>query len=531
MIEPSGTDTPRTHALPADASPDRAPRVGGGEPPDPECAPPRPKLPAGVPRIDGARVARIGADTVFSLLLIAVVLLAGWLAGRHDRYWDWTASARNSLSPESVQVLGSLDGPIGITVYAPPDHRIGRAVEELLVRYRKHLPTLGVDYVDPQRFPERARDADVRLLGQLVVSYDGRRETLLALSESTLTNAIARLAQPRSPWIAVLEGHGERAIDSSAGTDIGRFAQLLQQRGFRLQPLDLARLPVIPDNTDLLLITTPSIALFPGEADALVDYVNSGGSLLWLRDPSDDFGLAPLAAALGIRALPGQVVDAEASGLGLDAPTFAIVEQWPGHPIGRGMNQAAVLPGSLAFEVHSAAGWLLDTTLTTGKLSWNETGPIHGEIQRDERAGEVPGPLPVAMALTRTLEQPRYGAARSANPIEPDRDSDREPDQDDDGPLDDSPAGHMQRVLVFGDGDFLSNAHLATGANQALSLRAVRWLTGQEDRISVPPPPEDTDNVLLSAPRSWALVLVGLLGLPLGLLAAGLAIQWQRGRT
>jgi len=111
--------------------------------------------------------------------------------------------------------------------------RVARAIEQLLARYRKHSAYLSVDYVDPQRFPERARDADVDLIGQLVLDYRGRRETLYSLGESPLTNAIARLTRPSSPWVAVLEGHGERAISGAAGADIGRFAQLLNQRGFR----------------------------------------------------------------------------------------------------------------------------------------------------------------------------------------------------------------------------------------------------------------------------------------------------------
>ena len=208
-------------------------------------------------RADWPRLQRLAADGVFTLLLITILLLAGWLSARHDHYWDWTSSARNSLSSESRALLGRLTEPLRITVYAPAEHRVARAAEQLLARYRKHPADLIIEHVDPQRFPERARSAEVELLGQLVVDYRGRRETLSVLSESSLSNAIARLIEPVSPLVAVLEGHGERAIGGAAGADLGRFAQLLHQRGFRLQPIDLARAPAIPDNTDLLLLSMP----------------------------------------------------------------------------------------------------------------------------------------------------------------------------------------------------------------------------------------------------------------------------------
>ncbi|MGB5834780.1 MAG: GldG family protein [Thiohalocapsa sp.] len=463
---------------------------------------------------------RRAADAVFALLLLAILLLTGWHAARHEHYWDWSSSGRNSLSPESTAVLDRLEDPLRITVYAPVDHQVSRGVEQLLARYRKHPATLVVDYVDPQRYPELARQADVELIGQMVIEYRGLRETQFVISESALTNAIARLTRPETPWIGVLEGHGERAISGAAGPDLGRFAQLLHQRGFQLLPLDLARAPAIPTNLDLLLLSMPSIALFPGEVEALVDYVDSGGSLIWLMDPprrdGDLLGLEPLAEHLGIRALPGQIVDAAASEHGLESPTSAIVDDWSAHPLSQGLSRAAIFPGSVALAVEPGPGWRLATTLTTGELSWNETGPVRGEIDPDAGAGEQRGPLALAIALDRPAPDADSDAIGS-NPKPVPRSS-REPTE-------------QQRVIVTGDGDFLSNAHLANGINQALGLRMTRWLAGREDLVSVPSPISDRDALTLSPVRGWAIVGLGLVGFPVLLAGIGIAIRWQRGRA
>ena len=454
-------------------------------------------------RIGVVGLSRRLADVVFVLLLIVVVLQAGWLAARYDRWWDWTSSARNSLSAETLAVLDALGDGLRITVYAPADHRISRAVEQLVMRYRRRRPDIVVEYVDPQRAPETARADEVRLLGQLVLSYQGRRETLDRLGESTLTNAIARLMLERRPWVGVLEGHGERSITGSEGPDLGRLGQLLVQRGYRLLPLDLARQPSIPANLDLLLLSTPSIALFPGEADALTSYLDAGGNLLWLLDPGPMNGLEPVAAALGIEPLPGQVVDAAASRLELDTPTTAVVADWPDHALGEDMDGPALFPGSLAFAGRAAPGWLLDTTLTTGPQSWNETGPVRGKIDQDPSAGEQRGPLPLALVLTR----PRP----AADPVVP-------------------TAADEQRVIIVGDGDFASNLHLDQGANQILALRMVQWLSGRVGLVPVPEPTLDTAAVTLSPVRGTLIFAGALIGLPALLLAAGLLIRWRRGR-
>ncbi len=463
------------------------------------------------------RLNRPAADLFFLLLLLAVVLLSGWLIARHDRSWDLTLSGRNSLSGESRGVLTQLEEPIDIRIFAAPEAELARAIEQVLAPYRRASNLVRTEYIDPQLFPELARAADVRLQGQLVLEYQDRRVVLDSLNERVLTNAIARIQLQDPPWIAVLEGHGERALDGAGPGDLRRFAQLLMQRGLRLQPLDLALQTQVPDNVDLLIISTPAITLFPGEAVALVSYLERGGNLLWLLDPPGAeglFGLDALQEQLDIQLLPGQVVDARAGDLRLEAPTFAVVEDWPSHPLTADLSAPALFPGAVALVLDEPSGWLQAAAFETGALSWNETGPVRGEIARDPDAGEQRGPLSVALLLTRPATRaPQYDATR--DPIDA---------QHQDGP-------RQQRIAVLGDGDFLANAHLDQGANKALALQLVRWLIHREDLIAVPPPANDRVTLVLT-PLRMLLLSAGALFVMPGLLAlTGFGIYWSRNRV
>ncbi|TVQ85999.1 MAG: ABC transporter [Chromatiaceae bacterium] len=484
------------------------------------------------------RLDRAAADLVYALLLFALLVLGGWLGSRHEQVWDWTSTRRNSLSAASEAVLARLQPGLDIRVFSAPGTPVGRAVEQLLQRYRRSRPDLRIRYVDPHLFPEQARAAEVRLHGQLLLEYQGRRETLQVLDEASLTNAIARLMLTDPPWIAVLEGHGERALHSAAGSDIGRLGQLLEQRGLRVRPLDLASQPAIPDNAGLLLLSLPTIDLFPGEAAAIRAYLKRGGNLLWLLDPpasagdsaagSPLRGLEPIADYLGIALLPGQIVDAAGAAFSQEAPTLAVLADWPDHPLGRSMTQPALFPGAVAFAVTMAPGWLLETTLGTGALSWNETGTIRGEIARDPTAGEQAGPLPLALVLSRP-----HPATAPANP-DPDRDPGAGPEPSaDPAPATTDPGATppRQRVILVGDGDFLSNAHLDQGANQTLALRMVRWLLGREDLVEIPATPAAAPALQLPPARALAIRLGTLLILPLLLVGTGLLIHWQRARA
>lgn len=454
----------------------------------------RPHSPA---RVALGRVNRLLADALFTLLLLALLIASGWLLARHDRYWDLTSARDHSLTPQSLAILARLDQPLLITVFADPDSALGKGIERLLARYRQALPSLSVDFVDPQRFPDRTREAGVTLVGQLLLDYQGRRETLSELSERALSAAIARLAQGRLPWVAVVEGQGERAIQGETGADLGRLGRELAERGFLARPLDLGQVAEVPINTSLLVLTTPSIPLFPGVIERVLAYLERGGNLLWLLDPGPLQGLEPLAAALGLSRLPGTIVDADAAALGAATPTVAVIADFPDHPLTRELSIAALLPGSAALETAVAPGWILDTYLTTGERSWNEIGRLEGVIDRDEVVGERAGPLPVALALTRTL-----------------------PDQ-----------GREQRVLVVGDGDFASNAHLGTYGNRALALALIAWLSESGALTELPPEPGTPAPLILDERQRLRVGLGALVVIPAGFMLIGLLVRWWRWRS
>lgn len=436
------------------------------------------------------------ADALFVLLLLGAVIAAGWLVARNDRYWDWTLERSNSLTPESLAILGLVEAPLRATVFIDPQDPLRKTIERLLARYQQALPGLEARVLDPQRFPEQARDAQVSIAGQVVLEYRGRRETLSEIGERAFSGAIARLTATRAPWVAVLEGHGERRIDGEAPSDLGRFGQELKERGYLLRPLDLATVSDVPVNTHLLVVSTPTIPLFPGEQDRLRDYLNRGGNLLWLLDPGPMNGLEVLSDQLGIGLLKGTVVDAAAAAFGVDTPAVAVITDYPDNPLVDGLRTPALLPGAVAFETRVAPGWTLTRYLATGPDSWNETGRLEGTIERDEIIGEQAGPLPVILALTRPLDE----------------------------------GERVQRVLVAGDGDFLSNAQIGTQGNGALAVRLLRWVSGEEGLLALPPRPDPAEGLELTAQRRWRLGISALGALPAFFLVAGLLVRWLRSR-
>ncbi|HEC18647.1 MAG TPA: ABC transporter [Gammaproteobacteria bacterium] len=442
-------------------------------------------------------------NMLFSLLFLAVMGVLAYLGTRYSFTADWTANGRNTLSSASSALLEQMPGPITITSYATEDQGVRQAVRELVDRYRRHKADLTLRFVNPDLEPETVRALGIRVNGELRVEYQGRGENLQNLSEQGLTNLLQRLARSGERWLVFVEGHGERKPLGKANFDLGQWGQQLTTKGFKVQTHNLVQNPQLPQNTRVLVIAGPQVNMLPGEVAMINQYVAAGGNLLWLTDPGGDdklHGLEPLAAQLGIDFQPGMIVDPTTQVLGVSDPRFALVADYPSHPITKGFDMLTLFPQSHGLIITPPQEWQARVLLQTEKRSWSETGDLSGSVNFDA-GSDVPGPLVLGVALTRAL-----------------------------GSSDGDAPQPQQRVVVTGDGDFLSNAYLGNGANLLLGMNMVNWLVNDDRLINIPVKTATDKNLQLS-PRAQAAIGFGfLVALPLVLTISGLLISWRRRR-
>jgi len=439
---------------------------------------------------------------LFALALLAGAGALGFLSLHYGRAWDWTAGGRASLSPESRAVLARLRGPVSITSYADPQGDLRQTVADFLQRYRRVKSDLALRFVDPETDPARMRRLGISVDGELIVRYRGREERLDQLSERSLTNALLRLARGGQRIVAFVTGDGERKPDGRANADLGTFMAQMEQQGMRAVPLNFSQAGAVPQGTDLVVLASPSAPLPPGAAGALADYLAGGGNLLWLAEPGErDPNLKPLADALGIRILPGVLVDGAGAALGLKDPRMIAVGSYPPQAITRGLALTTLFPQVAALAEADDRQWKIRPILRSGPQSWTELKPIDdvhpSTIRYDAGAGELKGPLDFGFALSRLSPDPRRSE---------------------------------QRVVVIGDGDFLSNSFLGNGGNRALGERVFDWLLGDDALVDLPPRGAPDRVLRLSQGGLDALGIGFVAGVPLLLLAIGGLIAWRRRR-
>jgi len=449
----------------------------------------------------------------FVVLFLTVIGLLAWLSTRYNYQADWTASGRHTLSEASTTLLQKLDGPITLTSFTRPDGASGvrKRTQELVGRYQRIKPDIKLEFVDPDEQPERVRKEGITLDGELVVSYQGRHENLKRIGEQALTNALQRMLRSGERRVVFLGGHGERRIDGQANFDLGQWGTALKEKGFNFDTLNLNATPTIPEDTAVLVIAGPQVKLLPGEVTLIQAYVKKGGNLLWLSDPGEDNGLEPLAEQLGLRLLPGTLVDPTGQMLGINNPAIIVVPEYPAHPVTEGLASLTLFPQAQALEAKKESGWKSTPLLRSLPRSWSETGTLAGTV--DYKEGEdIAGPLTIGMLLTRE----RGGDNKEGEKKEGAKDS-----------ADDQPA-RTQRIAVIGDGDFLANSYLGNGANQELGDRLLNWLSHDDSFITIAPRAAPDTQLELTPTLSMLIGFGFLLVIPGMLLIAGITIWWRR---
>ena len=433
---------------------------------------------------------------LFLALFLALVMLVAFLAREYRQDWDMTRTARNTLAQPTLEVLRQLEGPLSVTAYAvaqdPSGANVHKIIEERLRPYRRAKPDLDVRFVDPREDPKRAEAAQIRAPNELVIEYRRRTEhmPLAEFNEQAFASVLMRLARGSESLVLWLEGHGERRLDGIANHDLGEFGRQLQQKGLKLNSVNLALVQAVPENASMLVIASPQTDIAPAEVDKIQRYLKAGGNLLWLIEPDALRGLHPIAEILGLVLTPGTVVDAALrprSG----PPVFAVATSYGNHPITAGFRYNTLFPYSRQIGVAEREEWRISPLIEVAQRGWVEMGALD-EKPTFDKTRDLPGPVTIAAAFERTI------------------------------------GDKQQRVVVVGNGAFLSNTYLGNGGNLQLGMAIVNWLAAEDRLVPIDPRPAPDSRIDIDQMTLYAIALGFLLVLPLAFLMTGALIWWRR---
>jgi len=444
-------------------------------------------------------------NSFFVVLFLMLVILLGYLASQYRYAKDITQANRNILTQGSVNVLKQMNGPVNITVFATKDDassgdNFRKGMIDFVARYQREKKDVNLKFINPSVEPKLAQDSGVKEDGEVIVEYQKRTEHIIPpIAEQEMTNLLVRLSRTNQQAVMYLDGHGERNLLGIKNHDLGEFGKQLEKKGFKFANPDLTIAQAVPSNGAMLVIAGPQVDVSDVEAKKIKAYLESGGNLLWLLDDDNLRGLQDVADYLGMQVSPGIAMDMASAQYGADA-RVSFASLYGEHPITTNFMLRTLFP-----EAHQVTaqgtdenGWKVSNLIEVAPNGWllseklaKDAKPTFNE-KKDKR-----GPINIGVALERI-----YGKKG-------------------------------QRVVVMGNGNFLSNTFITNGGNLDLGVNMINWLAGDDKLITIQPMPLKDINVTIPDTKlgvaiAWIVFHGFQYFIPLTMMLAGFYLWWKR---
>ena len=439
---------------------------------------------------------------VYILVVLAIVVVANVLSDRYNKSFDATSNKRYSLSDQTAKIVKGLKQNATIT-YFNQSTRF-RDGKDLLDEYTNLSPKIRVDYVDPDKNPQLAREDNVRDYGTAVVQIGNKKEAAKSMNEEGITGAFIRDLKGNTRTVCFVTGSGEHQVDDSSREGLSHLKELLGKDEYETKSIDLVQKAEIPDDCTALVVAGPTHNYEQPEVDAIKKYVENGGRAFFMLDPpiqihasgtADNDALTNLLASWGVTLDKDLILDLNPIGqLAGVGPQVALVTHYDSQPIVNDMKGTAVgIPLARSLEIKdtgkSSVQKLFDSSETSLATNNLNSASINIRDPKNKR-----GPLTLAAAGT-------YSTGKENS---------------------------QGRFVVVGSSTWAANRFIGFNGNSDLALNAVNWLSSDEDLISIRPKPQDDRRITMTKAQMSGVRATSQFGLPLAVMLAGIAVWWRR---
>lgn len=463
--------------------------------------------------LKGKRARAAGASAGYVLTVLAVLVLANFLAGRHHKRFDLTENQSFSLSEQTVKVVEGLPREVTVTAFFRDAEPSKQKLEDLLTEYRYHSPKLTVRFIDPDTHPGDAKRYAITEYGTIILESGKQESRVNAADEESLTNALIKVTKDREKAVYVTTGHGEHSTADSERNGASLLKAELEKQHYAVKPLVVGQ--GVPADATVVVIPGPQKPFMDAEVKLLEEYLGGGGHVLYLQDPETDSGLAPVLSSYGVTMRDDIVVDKVSRLFGGDylMPLVPADGYDEFHPITKTFRFQTFFPIARSIEIAASLpeGVTATKLAQTSPLAWAQ--PSEGELKTGrltlKEGTGVKGPITLGVAVTRKVEKAPKPEAEAAS----------------DG---DKKSVPETRLVAFGDSDFLANGYFNASGNSDLALSMIAWLAEQEELVSIRPKTSLPRIVILTPQQAryyfWTIVAF----FPVTVAVVGVGIWWRR---
>jgi ABC-type uncharacterized transport system involved in gliding motility auxiliary subunit len=456
--------------------------------------------PGGLRKALTGRQARYGSNAlVLSIAFIGILVVVNYLLFNKSERWDLTEDQQNTLAAETLETLDRIETPVLAQAFFTPQTPSDRA-RTLLDQYKFNSKgKFDYTFIDPVADPITATQENITRDGTVVMKMGDRREAITILTEKEITGGLVRLMNTEAVGIYFLTGHGERSPIGTDNSSYSKVKQALEAKGYLVSQLNLLAERKVPDDAKVVIVAGATRSLSQDELTLLDQFLQANGSLIVMEEPlpltqigdQPDLLADYLNQTWGIESGKDIIVDQTSN-----QPFVAFTGSYANHAITQKMQGlGSYFPTARSIRASGDRPGYTQTELVfTSELAWAETDLVavsgQGEIGPSE--GELVGRVPTSVVM-------------------------------------ENASNNKNRLVVFGDADFASDAHYDRFGNSDLMINTIDWAAEQENLINLTPK-TPIQRVLLPPQRyTMGLLLFGSVFLLPGLvLAAGITVWFRR---
>lgn len=440
--------------------------------------------------------------TTYIIVIVTALVVANVLADRYNKSYDTTSNKRYSLSEQTAKIVKGLKQDATITYYNQSTRfNDGR---DLLDQYANLSRKLKVEYVDPDKNPQAAREANIRNFGTAVVQVGDKKEEAKSMTEEGITGALIRDLKNTTRTICFVAGSGEHQIDNSARDGLSQFKTLILKDDYKSETVDLLQKAEVPSECTVLVIAGPTKNYQQPEVDSIKKYVEDGGRALFAIDPplklgrdeiADNDELANLLKSWGVTLAKDLVLDFNPLGqIAGTGPQVALVTRYESQPIVNEMKGTATgFPLSRSIQVSNTDKTGVQKLFETSDKSLATDNLSSPKVNTEDPKNKK-GPLTLAAAGT-------YNTGKENS---------------------------QGRFVVIGGSTWMSNTFLSFNGNGDLALNTMNWLSSDEDLISIRPKEKDDRRITMTSSQLAWVRATSQFMLPAIVVIAGIFVWLKR---
>src|SRR5207302_8086509 len=235
---------------------------------------------------------------VTGALVLAALGGLNYLAAKKPKTWDLTKDKIYTLSDQTVGILKGLKEDVRVVaVYSPTDAEYTE-LDQRLRQYRQRTDKLKVELLEPAKHLKEVKEFNISQSGpRVIVKAGGKESRAKDVTEESLTNAIAEVTRGASKTIYFSKGHGEHAVGDATERGMKLYVDNLKSDGYQIAEIELAATKTMPADAQAVIIAGPVASLGDGEAKLVQEWVEKGGKLIAMIDPTVHSGLEKAFAA------------------------------------------------------------------------------------------------------------------------------------------------------------------------------------------------------------------------------------------